>query len=382
MTSIDLTDVLPLLRAADPVDASVDTVDAVRLAGVRRVVDLHRHAAAPTPTRHGARRWRAVAIGLGAVVAAPVALVAVLPGTANRLGLPWVTSAAVLGTEIAARTCDGGGHSSALAPSEASPRLWPADLPAGWSVDTVLANRTDSSTAGCVAPSLVLAEMADDQVVGGIVRVVGPVRRVNQPGDPTRIPDRVAGLAADEIVYPGLGDARFHRWVVTGAPDGEWEVVTLGLSESRAREITDRLTFTATQVSYPDDATVSVRYRRNGPPYPRHTSGGIDWSLTLLDPSGRERQLEVRRDTLRLPLGAREFSPGTRFFELDGHAAMDDPVSARRHVLSIEVLPGVVASATAFGDEADVERLLTSLVDLDPGDPRLVTHALVRTDAG
>jgi hypothetical protein len=123
------------------------------------------------------------------------------------------------------------------------------------------------------------------------------------------------------------------------------------------------------------DATVSELYRRSGAPYPRRTSGGLEWTLRLIDADGRQREIEVQRRALGLPLAATEFGPGARFFQLDGRPAMEDPLTSSRHIFQVEVQPGVVASAAGLGDDDAVLQLLTSLVDVPPTDPRLSEYA-------
>ena len=112
MTGTDLTlnDDLLLLRAADPLD-EVDPADDDRLTG--GIVDLPRQTM-PAPARQQdapplagrgdrCRRGRRRA----------VVLVAVVPGTANRLGLHRVGAwATYRRDELAERNCDGGGRST------------------------------------------------------------------------------------------------------------------------------------------------------------------------------------------------------------------------------------------------------------------------------
>jgi hypothetical protein len=388
MTRTD-TDVMDLLRASDPVQRS-SSPDADQLAGVRRIVDHRRNSAPlapplPSARSHPAhsthRRSRVAAIALAAVVATPVGLVALVPGTANRLGLPWLTPAAVIGTELSQRACDGGGHATAIPPAEASPRLWPGELPAGWSVETVFARKLDASRSGCSAPSLVLAETTGGRV-GGSVRVVGPLRRMGYPGDPTFTPDRIAGLTAREVAYPGMERSDFQRWVVTGPAGLEWEVDGVGLGEQRAREIADRLSFTPTHVSYAAgaDPSVSVLYQRTGPPYPNVTSGGLEWTVRFRDAEGRRREVLVRRSALRLPIGSDEIAPGARIVELDGRPAVEHTTAGgSRGSVTVEVQPGILAWADVRDDLQVVEQLLSSLVQLDKDDPRLTTYALHET---
>jgi hypothetical protein len=374
-------DVLDLLRAIDPIDP-VDPLaqpgqahaDAARLAQVQRVVQLRRAYASPPASTSGARgRWRVAAIVVAAVVAAPVGLVAMLPGVASRLGLPWVTSVAVLGSEAADRLCDGGGHATAIPPSQASLRLWPGELPSGWTVTAVFARDIDVSRSGCVVPSMVLAETTADNVVVGSVRVVGPRTSVSLPGDPEFTTDRVAGRPAREVTYPGMEVPDFRRWLVTGPGGLTWELDAAGLTESRARQIADSLSFTTTHVDYRAEpgSPVSVLYRRTGPPYPTRASGGLEWYVNFRDASGHVRGLSVRRSPLRLPLGSEEIAPGSRLRQVEGRPAVENPGS-----LTVEVRPGVLASTEVRGDLPAIEQLLGSLVNLDSDDPRLQRYAL------
>ena len=195
-----------------------------------------------------------------------------------------------------------------------------------------------------------------DGVVVGTVGVVGPVPRVSMPGDPTYLPDSIAGLAAREVVYPGMGDALFHRWVVTGPSGDEWEVVTTGLAVTRARRWRRPLAIGPTRVDYAEsgDATVSQLYRRAGAPYPRRSSAGSSGpcaSSTTTAGSARSRCSDA--------LSASHWQPPSsaraRGSALSTTARpMENPVTPRRHILQVEVQPGVVASAAGLGDDAAV----------------------------
>lgn len=372
-------DVLDLLRAADPL-SEPGTDDGGRLAAARRLVDAYRRRspARPTPQpwakqpRH--RWWRVAAITLACIVAAPVVLVATLPGMVGRLGLPWPgTSVAVIGSELADRVCETGGHATAIAPSEANLRLWPGSLPAGWTPRTVFARDIDHSHEGCVAPSLVLAQLTEGRVVVGIVRVVGPREAMRYPGDPTLTTDEIAGLPAKRVIYPGMQDPSFHRWVLTGPGGLFWEVEAVGFTDVQARSIADQLSFTEAHVDYQaaTAAPVSVLYRRSAQPYPTTTSGGLEWYVYFRDEAGHARHLLVRRGSLELPLAADEIAPGARQLDVNGLPGIQDG-----RYLTVEVQPGVLASIEVAGDLPTAERLLTSLSSLDPSDPRLRRYAL------
>ena len=374
MTTTDM-DLMAMLRAVDPINTDTETDVAARLGGVRRVIDARRVSAATVrDTRSSYRRWQVVAVLAGAAVLSPVAVVSLVPGMAARVGMSWM---AIVGTEVADRlACDGGGYASPIPPRDAPLRLWPGELPAGWTVQTVFARRTEGS-AGCTAPSLTVAETAPDGVVTGTVRVVGPQRRIAMPGDPDLNPDRVAGRPAVEVVYPGMERPDFRRWIVRGPEDREWEVLSIGFEGGRDREVVDQLAFTATHASYTQSpgSELTVVHERTGPPYP-DTSDGLEWYVTLRDDRGRKRAIYVRDTSLDIPIVS-EVVPGARVYQLDGRPAMaDTPATEGVQSLTIEPAPGVLATMPIRGDLDVVERVLTSLVNLDKGDPRLTEYAL------
>ena len=157
----------------------------------------------------------------------------------------------------------------------------------------------------------------------------------------------------------------------------------VGLGEEHARALAARLTFTTTHVSYVDaaDPSVSVLHQRTGPPYPRVTSTGLEWTVRLRDPAGHRRDIWVRRSALQLPLGSDEFGPGARFVELGGKPAIvDTRAGGSRGSVTVEVQPGVLVWADVRDDLAVVEQMLTSLVQLDKDDPPLSTYALEGAD--
>lgn len=375
-------ELLDLLNAADPIGpaavhggASVD--DPTRLAQVRRVVDARREQqpwSRPHRRLDRLQRWRVAAMVTAAVVATPVGLLASLPGIASRLGLPWATSVAVIGSELADRECDSGGHSSAIAPSDASMRLWPSELPAGWAPETVFARDIDKSHRGCLLPSLVLADLGADRTVNGLIRVVGPRQAFRYQGDITTSPDQLAGLSAKMISYdPSFQDPAFHRWVVTGPGGSLWEVAAIGISVAETRRTLAKAQFTRRSVSYAEgaDPSMSVLYRREGPPFQLTTSGTLEWYVYFRDEQDRERHLFVWRSAPAVPLTADEYGPGAQLLDVDGRPAILDPRN-----LTVEVRPGVLASMEVAGDLPAVQGLLSDLVDLNRDDPRLRRYAL------
>lgn len=372
MTTTDL-DLMALLRAVDPMNPETDGDVTARLTGVRRVIDTRRSVPPAHDTRPSGRRWRTVAVLAAAAVLSPLAVVTLVPGIAARVGMPWV---AILGSDVADRlACESGGHATQIPPREAPLRLWPGELPAGWTVQNVWAHEVDGP-GGCWTPSLVVGATGADGVVTGTVQVIGPRADISMSGEPDLRPDRVAGRPAHEVVYPGMETAGFRRWVVRGPGDQEWEVRTNGFDGRRAREVVDQITLTATHASYQESpgSDVTVLHQRTGPPYPT-TSHGYDWYVTFLDDQGHKRQLWVRDTSLDVPIVS-EAVPGVRLYQLDGHPAMADVATAGPGDLAVEPSPGVLVVVSPRGDLKVAEQLLTSLVNLDRNDPRLTRYDL------
>lgn len=84
------------------------------------------------------------------------------------------------GLEPAAVAADGqidcgGGFAAPIAPADASMRLLPSMLPAGWTTTLILAR--DATVEGwCVPPSLSVLRVDNGSTVTGTLSVVGPIR--------------------------------------------------------------------------------------------------------------------------------------------------------------------------------------------------------------
>lgn len=344
----------------------------------RRIVDARRPDAAPTGRR---RRWRAIAVATAIAATMPVAAVIVVPDVVRKTGLPWVTdltgSATAENGMIPGLSC-GGGYAAAIRPGEAPLRLWPRQLPAGWTVERVFARRT-STWGWCTPPSLVLARTGAVGVVTATVTVVGPNRDIQWDGEPRLVPDRVAGQPADAVVYPGMEMANFHRWMVTTGRD-QWEVVVNGLDRAEAKAAADGLVFTDTLVSWQGQTgspNFEIVHRRNdAQPYPNRVWGGLEWSVVLRDPAGRERSIEVMRRAAEWRQGlAADVHVGARQVWLGGRPALVNTDPEPASSITLEVVPGVRAVMNVQGDGAAVEQILTSLENLPADDPRLDEYA-------
>ena len=383
MTSTRDLDLLDTVRWADPLrDALVGAAsDADRLLGARRVLGARVGHPTEPISRPFLRRpswWRRVALVTAVLTALPIGATVVVPDVMTRLGLRWLTDQ-VTGSATAGGGAESGlpcgtGHAQAIRPDRAPLRLWPTDLPDGVRVTTVFA-RSTSFTGWCTDPSLVLAELTPDGTVRGSLAVIGPGRDIQQDGEPERLLDRVAGLPAVRIGYPGMQSPDFQRWVVTDRDLNEWEVVVIGYPAGVARTMADGLSFRGTDVSWSGrDQRLTLLHRRTGRPYPTSTSGGLDWYVRLSD--GRSLEIQTSPNRRQAGLFGDGVAPGTRVYHLGGrptHAWVEGGITRS---VAVEVSPGVRAFMEVRGDLPAVERMLTSLVDLDPDDPRLDDLAL------
>lgn len=370
-------DLLYALAGADPLTTTTDEQLHEHLQRARRIVDLRRAEVAPRARRR--RRWRAVAVATAVAATMPVAAVIVVPDVVRQTGLPWVTdltgSANAENGMIPGLSC-GGGYGTAIRPDSAPVRLWPTELPAGWEVERVFATK-DREWGWCTPPSLVLAQTGPDGVVTATVNVVGPNRDIQWSGGPKLVPDRIAGHPADEV-RSGMGVKEFHRWVVrTG--ENEWEVTVNGLARAEAKAAADGLLFDDTLVSWQGDSTTApfeTVHRRSDPqPYPNRVWDGLEWTVVLRDPAGRERHLSVEREPVGWRSGlASALHVGARQVSLDGRPALVNTRAAAS--VTIEVMPNVAAFMNVRGDQDAVEQILASLENLPADDPRLDEYAL------
>lgn len=372
----DHLDLLTAIGSLDPA-ASAHSTEAVQLAGIRRVVDARRAVEHPhhRPLR---RRWRWLVALTAGFTALPVVVTIAVPDLVARLRVPWVApdvlgSATAGGGVLSGLSC-GGGYARAVRPDTAPIRLWPAEIPAGWSVRQVFANQSEW-TGWCTPPSLRLVRLTDDGTVTARVEVTGPSRDIRWDGEPRLRPTRLAGLPAREVTYPGMGQSDFHRWVVEPGGGNQWVVESIGLTEVEARTVAEGLRIDDANVAWTqgDGPEMTVLDQRVGRPYPNRVMSSLEWYLELHD--GRAtRSIEIRRREPQIfPI---ELGPGCRLYRLGGRSALMCPDGrGRPNSLSVEVQPGVIAWADVRGDRAEVERLLLSLTDLPKDDPRLDRYA-------
>jgi hypothetical protein len=276
----------------------------------------------------------------------------------------------------------GGGYAKPIAPKEASLRLLPSQLPAGWSLARVFA-RSESMTGWCTPPSLVALQTQPDGSVTGSVKVTGPVRAIF-PGDQPLTEDTIAGRSAARW---GDDDVPFYAWVWTDDEGRQWHAEVQGYRLAEARDLmaavgNDGTTPTWAAAKAPG---LDLVHRRTGPPYPT-TWRTLAWYLDFrVGESERSLHFGQRYDTIvPLTVGA-----GWRLITVAGRpAAVSDSLKysdteasvkggAGFHFLMIEVRPGVVLETELRDGELDeIEQVVASLVDVDPDDPRLEQYRL------
>jgi hypothetical protein len=369
-----------LLRNADPLrDRSAD--DGALLLTVRERVDRERTAITPAGRRRSSwsRRLTLVAAAAAVLTAVPLAL-SVVDGDDDSPGL--ITPAVAANGEI---TC-ASGYATAVAPEDSPVRLLPDELPAGWSYTQIFV-REDTTSGTCVPPSLTALRTDATGLVTGRIAVTGPVEaRVDQGKIVVEtVLDTLFGHAARRFDLQ-VHDVLFHRWFFSDDQGRQWSVEASGMPLEKARQALAAVSIDGSDVAWDGAAAPgwTLVHLREGAPY--GVAGELTWWIELTDGSTRRTvQVSVTRGA-EVPLLA-ETGVGQQLTTVGGHPAIlsqvlvnqappgtetdTPPGSVTRRVFA-EVTPGTVAGTFSIGDDLpEVERMLTSLRQVAPDDPRL-----------
>ncbi|MGY1806089.1 hypothetical protein ACI8AF_01830 [Blastococcus sp. SYSU D00669] len=360
-----------LLRDADPLRGEPGD-DAARLAALRERVDRERDGRGgdgPTLRRDWRRRAALVAVAAAALTAVPV--VAGIVGGDDDGGPPLITPAVA---EDGSIIC-GAGYTTAVPLEESAVRLLPDELPAGWSYTRIYA-RHDVAGTSCVPPSLTALRLDPQGVVTGRVSVTGPVDAHVDQGRllGSSVPDTVLGQAARrfdvEVEHP------VQHWVWTDVQGRQWSVEASGMPLDEARQVVAAASVDGDDVGWDAAAAPGwtlVQQRREAP---YGVAGRLSWSADLTDGS-QQRVLQVwDPEGPVVPLLA-STGIGEQVTTLDGLPAVVGRPRGDTTPVLVEVAPGTVAMSFWTGtDRAEVERMLTSLRQAIPDDPRLERYGI------
>lgn len=368
-----------LLRDADPLrDRPADDDSAVLLAARARV---DRERSAVIPRRPWRRRVVVIAAAAALLTAVPLALSAVLGSDSPQRGLPAAIAAA-----NGAIQC-GSGYAAAVHPRDASVRLLPDRLPAGWSYTKIFA-RDEVAYGWCVPASFAALQVAPDGTVTARLAVTGPVpARMDQLKLHGRSePDTVGGHPAKRYDLQSNSDVAVHHWIWNDDMGRLWQAEVSGLPLEEAEQALATVTTDGSQVSW--DAPAAPGWRqvqlRTGAPY------GVDpheliWYADLTGGPMRTLTVTDAHDA-RVPLWAYA-GVGDQLTTIGGRPAIlgqvrvdqappgaqtDTPPGSVTRPVAVEIRPGTQASTWATSDELpEIERMLASLRQVGADDPRL-----------
>jgi hypothetical protein len=374
------SDLDTLLRDADPLRDRPADGDTALLLALRDRVDAERAGTVPAyRPLHWGRRIGLVAAAAAVLTAVPLVISAV---TDDGSAPPVLTAAVADNGEI---YC-GAGFTTAVPPQDSPVRLLPDRLPEGWSYTQIFV-REDRTTGTCVPPSLTaLREDVDGRVTGRIA-VTGPVEaRVNQGRIVAKsVPDTLFGHAARRFDLQPF-DVAFHRWFWTDAQGRQWSVEASGMPLEEARRELAAVSVDGSDLAW-DGAVApgwTLVHLRDGAPY--GVSGRLTWEVEMTDGTAH-RLLEVwqaRGAVVPLLAGT---GVGEQVTTIDGHPAVlsqvrvnqappgtetDTPPGSVTQPVLVEIAPGQVAFSFSMGDDLpEVERMLASLRQVAPTDPRI-----------
>jgi len=367
MTRLTTSSLTEVLRAADPLDAET----AADLTTARTILDTRLDGVPTAKPIKTPSRWRvrSAAIAAGAAALTVTAIVAVPHFTKTSSG-------GLLGTAQASEsglTC-GEGYATPIPPRSADPRLWPAWLPERWRPTKVFA-RAERVTGWCTAPSLVAAATGPSGTIAGTVKLTGPLPKVDIEG-PTK-PDRIGTYRAVRFPHPEV--RHVYTWVITDSTGASWYAEANGFTLARARTLLGAATLHNDGAVAWDSSKapgVKVLHHRTGNPYPT-TEDDQAWYIRISSPRGGLGELDVESGRYEAPVASR-VTEGSRLESYDGHQMLVIDMGSHNNWVLADVSPGVVASidAPASNDIRQVERMLASLTNLSPDDPRLTKLAL------
>jgi hypothetical protein len=366
-----------LLRDADPLrDRPAD--DGALLRAARERVDRERADLVPDRRRpRWPHRVALVAAAAAVLTAVPLVIGAVSGDGDGRP--PFLEAAVAANGEIICAS----GYTTTVPPGESAVRLLPDQLPSGWSYTTIFV-RSDAS-AGCVRPSLTALREDPTGLVTGRISVTGPVdARIDRGGlVADTVADTAFGYAARR--FDATTEYETHRWVWTDEEGRQWSAEASGMPLAEARQELAAVSIDGADLAWNGAAAPgwTLVHLRQGAPY--GVSGTLTWWVELTD-GGARRFFQVWVGDPDVPLLATT-GVGEQVTTLDGHPAVlgqvrindappgtesdTPPGSASRPVL-VELAPGTVASSFSMGEDLpEVERMLTSLRQVAPDDPRL-----------
>lgn len=201
------TDVMDLLRGADPLQPADESAD--RLAGIRAVLDERAGGASPDAAAAHVRSRAPMLIGAAAAaVVIAVGLSLVRPGSGPTLA---GTAAAL--TSSGEVTCGQQARSTTeLAPTAAPVRLLPSIVPGGWTVTGIRATSTAPSPCDAT-PSLTAAVIGRGGAVQSSVMIRGPLDFPIDTGNAAVAPATVGGAPGVALTFDDPKGPRERIWV-------------------------------------------------------------------------------------------------------------------------------------------------------------------------
>ena len=224
------TDVMDLLRAADPLKLADGSAD--RLDGIRAVLDERVAAVAPDAVPERRRSRAPILIGAAAAaVAIAVGLSLVRPG----IGPTLAGTAAAL-TSRGEVTCgEQSRQTTQLAPTAAPVRLLPAIVPRGWTVTGIRATSTAPSSCDAT-PALTAAVIGGGGAVKSSVMIRGPLDYSIDTTNAAVAPAAVAGARGVALTLdsPKGPQERIWVWQVEGRT---WYMKSYGFDDAQNKAL-------------------------------------------------------------------------------------------------------------------------------------------------
>jgi hypothetical protein len=264
-------------------------------------------------------------------------------------------------------------------------RLIPTTPPEG--VEVRVAEPMQQSTGTCVDvdPALALRADGGDRTVEAEITLEGPFSEPYRGADDVALePTQLRGREAARTYDPTAPES-YAGFTWTEADGASWILTGVGVDEATVRGFAESLQLRGLPpegepaATVPDDAVpdgFEVTWQAQGLPAVEGPTR-LEWVVTTTPPVPAGCEITIATTDRQAPPG-RMFSamPGVRSYHEVPVRGTEDGFATEQHgevFLEWEEANGVVGSLRCAGDVDTAVRIADSLVEVGPGDPRIVT---------
>jgi hypothetical protein len=262
-------------------------------------------------------------------------------------------------------------------------RLVPTALPDGIVVDVARPQRQGAGTCVDVDPALVLRDDGGDATVEAEITLEGPFGEPYTGADGVALdPTQLRGREASRTYDPTAPES-YTGFTWTEPDGGSWILTGVGVEEATLRGVAEDLMLQASPpdgepaAALPGDAVpdgFEVTWQATGLPAVEGPTQ-LEWFVTTTPPFPPGCEVTIATTDRRSPPGRLyRAGPGTRASQVEVRGRPGFAVEENGQVvLDWQEAPGVVGSLVCGGDLETALRVADSLVEVEPGDPRIAT---------